>query len=96
MLATFMVLAASCSEVRAQLTDPTIGMEITERLATSDPSNADWQRDLIIGLASMNELTGDRSYAARALDVALRMRSLGILAPADEWMIEELRRLAGR
>ena len=71
-------------------------MEIAERLAEADPGNALWQRDLIISFVRLNEVTGDRTYAQQALDVALRMQSLGILAPRDEWMIEELRRRAGR
>ncbi len=82
--------------MEAALASYVSSLEISERLAASDPSNAVWQRDLIVGLVKASEVTGDLSYAGQALDVALRMRSLGVLAPADEWMIEDLRRRAGR
>ena len=44
----------------------------------------------------MNEATGDKAYAARALKVALDMQQRGILAPRDAWMIEDLKRRAGQ
>jgi hypothetical protein len=36
------------------------------------------------------------SYASRALDVALAMEQRGVLAPRDAWILEELRKRAGR
>ncbi len=70
-------------------------LKITQALAEQDPANADWQRDLV-DLEKLSEVTGDRAYAAKALNVALDMQKRGLLAPTDVWMIEELRRRVGQ
>jgi tetratricopeptide (TPR) repeat protein len=72
------------------------GIVIAEALATRDPANAEWQRDLIVSLVNLSQVTGDKAYAAQALDRALAMQKRGILAPSDSWMIENLKRRAGR
>jgi hypothetical protein len=71
-------------------------LAIRERLATADPGNAQWQRDLVVSFVKLSEVTGDRAYAEQALSIALAMRQRGILAPRDAWMIEELNQRAGR
>ena len=65
---------------------------ILERLAASDPSNAGWQRDLIVSNVKLSEITGEKRYVARALEVAHAMAERGILAPVDAWMVEDLER----
>ena len=71
-------------------------LAIDQRLAAADPSSASLQRDLIISLVKLQEVTGDRSYAQRALDVARGMQARGQSAPRDAWMIPELQRRAGQ
>jgi tetratricopeptide (TPR) repeat protein len=82
-------LAAALESYRASLA-------IRERLARADASNAGWQRDLIVSYVKLSEVTGDKAYAVKALDVVLAMQWRGILTPRDAWMIEELKRRAGR
>ena len=71
-------------------------LAIRERLARADAGNAGWQRDLIVSYVKLSEVTGDKAYAVKALDVVLAMQWRGILTPRDAWMIEELKRRAGR
>jgi hypothetical protein len=49
-----------------------------------------------VSLVKLSEVTGDKAYAAQALEIALAMKQRGILAPRDAWMIEELRRRSVR
>jgi hypothetical protein len=49
-----------------------------------------------VGFVKLSQVTGDKAYAAKALDVALAMQGRGVLALRDAWMIEELKRLVGR
>jgi hypothetical protein len=49
-----------------------------------------------VSLVKLNDATGDKVYAARALDIALGMQRHGILAPKDDWMIQALKQRAGR
>jgi len=60
-------------------------------LAKFDPGNALWQPDLIVSLVKLNQATGDKAYAVRALDIALAMQHRGVLAPRDAWMVDTLR-----
>ena len=71
------------------------GLAIAEALAARNPRNAEWQRDLIVSFVKLSEVTGDRSYATRALEIARSMQARGTLAPRDAWMIDELKRRAG-
>ena len=71
-------------------------LAIAEALAARDPANTTWQRDLIVSLVKLSDATRDKAYAARALDIALGMQRLGILAPKDDWMIQDLKQRAGR
>ena len=82
-------LAAALESYRASFA-------IRERLARADAGNAGRQQDLIVSYVKLSEVTGDKAYAVKALDVALAMQRRGILAPRDVWMIEELKRRAGR
>jgi len=72
------------------------GLAIAEALATRDPTNTQWQRDVIMHLVRLSDATGDNTLAGRALDVALNLQQRGVLAPGDEWMIEDLRQRSGR
>jgi len=47
-----------------------------------------------VSFVKLSEVTGDKTYAARALEIALAMKQRGTLAPHDEWMIEALEKLA--
>ena len=69
-------------------------LAIRERLSQVDPGNAEWQRDLMVSYVKMNGISGDKAHIAKALETALAMKSLGILAPRDAWLIEELKRHA--
>jgi len=71
-------------------------LAVAEHLAKTDPGNAGWQRDLIVSFVKLSEVTGDKAYVEQALSVALAMRQRGMLAPRDTWMIEDLKRRAGR
>ena len=72
------------------------GLAIAKRLAKADPDNAGWQRDLIISNVKLADVTGDNAYNVAAPNIALAMSEKGILVPADAWMVDELRRRAGR
>lgn len=72
------------------------GLAIREALAARDPGNAGWQRDLIVTLAKLTKVTGDKSYVFRALDIALTLQKDGKLAPSDSEIIPELKRRAGQ
>jgi hypothetical protein len=69
------------------------GLAIREKLATADPGNAQWQRDLIASNVKLAE-TGDRprKRLARALKIARALSDSGRLAPADQWMIDDLKK----
>jgi len=45
-----------------------------------------------VSFVKISEVTGDKAYAGKALDLALGMQQRGILAPRDAWMIEDLKR----
>lgn len=66
---------------------------ILEGLAARDPSNPDSQRDLIISLVALGGTVEERSYLERALNIALLLSDSGKMPPADEWMLDELRRM---
>jgi hypothetical protein len=83
-------------DLPAALTSYRASHAIAERLAKADPGNAEWQRNLIVSYTKLSDLTGDKMYDVRALDIALAMQKRGVLAPRDHWMIEELRRRAGQ
>jgi tetratricopeptide (TPR) repeat protein len=89
------VLVAQGERLRA-LASYQASLNIAERLTEGDPGNAEWQRDMVVSLVKLNDVTSDKAYAARALDTVLAMQQRGILAPRDSWMIEELKRRAGR
>lgn len=70
-------------------------LDIRKRLAAADPSSASLQRDLLVSYVKLSEVTHDKSQLRMALDLALRMREQGFLAPRDAGMIEELKRRLG-
>lgn len=68
-------------------------LTIRETLTGRDPGNAEWQRDLILSLAKVGTTSGEKSYLKRALDLAVALKNSGKLAPADDSLVEELRRV---
>jgi tetratricopeptide (TPR) repeat protein len=77
------------------------GLAIHEKLAAQDPSNAEWQRGLIVSnvkLAEVAESQGDLASEAKrhyqaAYDIAKALADTNRLAPADAWMVDELETL---
>ena len=69
-----------------------MSLTISKQLTQSDLGNAQWPLDLITNYVKLNEVTGDKTYVAQALDIALTMQKHNILAPRDAWIIEDLRR----
>jgi hypothetical protein len=49
-----------------------------------------------LSLARMNQVTGDKAFVARALDLALDLQRRGALAPRDSGLIEFLRQRAAQ
>jgi hypothetical protein len=69
-------------------------LEIHEKLARANPISAAAQRDLIVSYAKLAQVTGDKSWWKRALDVAETLHREGRLAPVDARMLEYLRERA--
>lgn len=73
----------------------TQSLEIRKRLATDDPGNADLARDRIVSNVKLAQLATTASmalpYYAAALAIAEDLARSGRLAPADAWMIDDLR-----
>ena len=69
-------------------------MDIAEALASSDPSNAEWQRDLMISLVNRAEAEphSAKAHLTRALAIITSLDKTGRLAPRDAWMIEDLKK----
>ena len=72
-------------------------LDIAEKLAAQDPSNSEWQRDLIVSnvkLAEVADQAGNAMEARQryqaALNVAMDLHGSGRLAPRDGWMVSEL------
>lgn len=66
---------------------------LREDLAAADPANAEWKRDLIVCYWKLAAF-GDADAAAwrrQALAIAEALAADGRLAPADAWMVEDLR-----
>jgi hypothetical protein len=68
-------------------------LAIAERLAQAEPDRADYQRDLVISLMRTAEGPQRKEYLHRALSILETLRSEDRLAPVDEPMLAELRRL---
>ncbi len=76
---------------------------IAQRLAASDPDNADWQRDLWVSywkLADLSEKNGQAAEARetwrKAYRVIAGMKERGLhLSPQDEGFLQRLRQKAG-
>jgi hypothetical protein len=69
---------------------------LPETLAGRDPGNVQWQRDLIVSLVKLGTTSGEKSYLQRALDLAVSLKNSGKLAPADEWMVDQLRSMVAQ
>lgn len=80
----------------AALVDFRKSLEIRESLVARDSANAEWQHDLIVNYVKLSEVTVEKAYVLKSLKVAEDMQARGILAPRDAWMIEDLKRRAGR
>jgi len=74
---------------------------IRERLAVSDPSNAEWQRDLFVNYWKMADLaeksgTGEAlAWWRKAYEQLSGMKARGIMLPTDEQYLADLRQKAG-
>ena len=73
------------------------GLAIAEKLARQDPSNTEWQRDLIVSNVKLAEVVQHQARAAdtmrhygAALAVARELQARGRLAPVDGWMVKDL------
>ncbi|MGB9881106.1 MAG: hypothetical protein ACPLRM_10120, partial [Anaerolineae bacterium] len=84
------------------LTEYHAGLVIIERLAASDASNAEWQRDLWVTyslIAAALENSGDSSaieWWQRTYDVFSDMKRAGMdISPADEQYYQWLRQKLG-
>jgi tetratricopeptide (TPR) repeat protein len=70
---------------------------VSQRLALADPSNAGWQRDLWVSCWRMARIaetsdTGDAlEWWRKAYEQLSRMKQRGIMRPADEPYLEQLR-----
>ncbi|MGF1606036.1 MAG: hypothetical protein ACFB22_06820 [Rhodothalassiaceae bacterium] len=70
------------------------GLEIATRLAAANPGSAAAQRDLIVSFAKLGAIAPGAGWWAKGLAVAERLAADGRLAPADQWMLAELREKA--
>ena len=67
-------------------------MDTAARLAASDPSNAQLQRDLVVLLVRLGEAAPElaKEHLTRALAIVTSLAETGRLPPRDAWMIEDL------
>jgi len=65
-----------------------------KRLAEKNPGSAEAQRDLIFSYANMGSIYPQQGWWAKGLVVCQRLASEGRLAPADAWMLDDLRKRA--
>jgi tetratricopeptide (TPR) repeat protein len=71
-------------------------LAVAEFLVAAEPGNADWLRALLVSCVKLFGETLDKAYAVRALNIALDMQRRGLLAPADGWMVDQLKKETGR
>ena len=78
------------------------GQAIVEKLAAADPSNAGWQRDLIVShrrIADVAEKAGDaggaQEHFTAALTITRSLAAAGRLASVDAYFIEALAQRLG-
>jgi eukaryotic-like serine/threonine-protein kinase len=71
-------------------------LAIAERLAADDPSQAGWQRDMIVSYAKLGGMDPGAGWWAKALAVAEEMAAKEILTPRDAWMLEDLKSRAAK
>lgn len=83
-------------DLPAALTAYRASHAIFETLAKRDPRNSEWQRDLIVSYVKLSEVTGDKTYVTKALQIAQTMQKRGTLQPRDAWMVDELKRMSGQ
>ena len=69
-------------------------LKVRERLAETNPGSAEAQRDLIVSYAKLGSVLPGQGWWARGLAVCERLVAEGRLAPADQWMLQELSRRA--
>ncbi|MFZ1813828.1 MAG: tetratricopeptide repeat protein [Rhizobiaceae bacterium] len=64
---------------------------IRKKLAAGDPSNSQWQRDLIVSHVKLAEVGDDPvSQYEKALAIARELKRTGRLAPSDDWIVSDL------
>jgi len=70
------------------------GLEIAKKLALGNPGSAAAQRDIVVSCWKLGDLTGEKGYWQRALEIFERLYSEGRLAPVDEKFLPILRERA--
>ncbi|MBX2855854.1 MAG: hypothetical protein KTR21_12765 [Rhodobacteraceae bacterium] len=70
------------------------GLAVSERLAALNPGSAEAQRDLIVSFAKLGGTFPGEGWWAKGLKIGKRLAAEGRLAPADAWMVDDLRKRA--
>ena len=65
--------------------------DVLAKLAAANPGSAEAQRDVIVSLAKLAQMTGEVAYWKQALPIVEKLAAEGRLAPADAWMLEDIR-----
>ncbi|NQU55649.1 MAG: tetratricopeptide repeat protein [Rhodospirillales bacterium] len=69
-------------------------LKIIESLAENNPGSAEVQRDLMASYAKLGGVSPGQGWFAKALTICEKLVSEGRLAPADGWMLDDLRKRA--
>jgi tetratricopeptide (TPR) repeat protein len=69
-------------------------LEVRERLAEQNPGSAEAQRDLIVSMNKLGGVFPRQGWWSKGLAVCQRLVAEGRLAPADAWMLDDLRNRA--
>jgi len=59
-----------------------------------DPSNTDWQRDLVVSYVKMSEILPDEfiPYTQKALDIVEKLSAENRWYPEDHWILDMLKK----
>jgi len=70
------------------------GLKIREHLAENNPGSAEAQRDLMISYFKLGAIFSGQGWFAKGLAICEKLVSEGRLAPADGWLLDDLRQRA--
>ena len=90
-LGDVLVLAGDLAGAKARFE---ASLAVSERLAEQNKGSAEAQRDLIVSYVKMSDTFPKQGWAGKALAICEALANEGRLAPADAWMLEELRKRA--